>query len=368
MTNYTGTPQATTYPLVLHTGTSTPSKALGSILGRVVSGICYLSDFDTATPLQAGSPVTPLSSKFLTTMDQIRLHLETKVTQAGYHGPLDFTLHDFKEVFDATVTRDESSRVVFGVITRWYGTVYVRQLHSEKGWRDLYEDSSPLTRQQETTLFQVMRSGLAKDRLRDLILRRNGGLVRYIAKRYEGRYRFDNIIWHQEHEGQTARVASEQYEREWLFEAGKKGLEKAVDKFDPLRGYRFSTCAFPWIRGEITDAFKKLASAARREEKALLEDVAACSTAVKKLRCWQDYPELNLAVGQALARLNDPRKTEIITLRYGLFGTKAADTLKAIAEPLGITPQRVHAILNTSLARLKKDQELRLFYKRWFYW
>ena len=63
--------------------------------------------------------------------------------------------------------------------------------------------------------------------MRDLILRRNGGLVRHIAKRYEGRYSFDNLIWDQEHENWTARVAGEQYEREWLFDAGGKGAEKS---------------------------------------------------------------------------------------------------------------------------------------------
>ena len=48
----------------------------------------------------------------------------------------------------------------------------------------------------------------------------------------------------------------------------EKGLKKAIDKFDPSRGYRFSTCAFPWIRGEITDAFKN-SFAAKREKKQL---------------------------------------------------------------------------------------------------
>ena len=61
MTNYTATPQATTYPLVLHTGISTPSKALGSILGRVVSGLVLASATSrNLTPLHPSNLVLSL--------------------------------------------------------------------------------------------------------------------------------------------------------------------------------------------------------------------------------------------------------------------------------------------------------------------
>ena len=45
-----------------------------------------------------------------------------------------------------------------------------------------------------------------------------------------------------------------------LCSAGYVGLVIAAREFDPSRGRKFSTCAVPWIKGEITAAFKKLKS------------------------------------------------------------------------------------------------------------
>jgi len=47
-------------------------------------------------------------------------------------------------------------------------------------------------------------------------------------------------------------------EDEDVFSEGMIGLIKAVDKYDPERGYKFSTFATPYIRGTILDYYNRI--------------------------------------------------------------------------------------------------------------
>jgi RNA polymerase sigma factor (sigma-70 family) len=303
-------------------------------------------------------PTAPLSTDFLLTMDKIRVHLETKVRCAGYAGPLDFALNDFLNVFDG-VQVGEGRIAVFNAVKIWYRTAYLKQLHRERMWRDLYEDETPLSRQQEAAFFENMRSSPDGGRWRDLFLHRNGGLVGQLV--YSFLRQKDHVLFDEDlRDG----------ERAVLLSAGRRGLEKAVDKFKPELGYKFSTHAWLWIKGELTALFRRKAAEERYFAKCAVDAVASSYGifADQGPRVATDYLELNAAVEQALDRLNDPRKSQIIIARYGLFGHKEEPTLKVIAQSYGISAQRVHAILKTSLAKLKKDRELRWFYRRWLYW
>lgn len=196
-----------------------------------------------------------------------------------------------------------------------------------------------------------------------------------------------------------------------LVEEGNLGLIHALEKFDPERGFRFSTYATWWIRQSIERAIlqqvrtirlpvhvvreiTQVLRAVRHLESDGVSDVSAEKVAalldcpVEQVRealslnesvASLDAPQENhpeRTVGEALpddgsvdplvlmqtAEINalltswleqlNPRQRQVIERRYGLNGQDVV-TLEVLSQELGLTRERIRQIQKESLQRLR---------------
>lgn len=207
-----------------------------------------------------------------------------------------------------------------------------------------------LTREEEQALARTLRSKTAsardKARARDRLTNANLKLVVSLAKRHAK----SGIPLHE------------------LIAEGNVGLIKAVERFDPKRGTRFSTYAAYWIRQAIQLAVQRLkrgahAKAEVKEESeeitpprgrtVSLDALFALADSDSNVELEQSRVDLE-RVRQVIDQLGG-REAEILRLRYGLTPKSTPLTLDEIGKKLGITRERVRQIEERAIRKLQRE-------------
>ncbi len=195
-------------------------------------------------------------------------------------------------------------------------------------------------RQAEAALYRSAQAGCPESL--DRLLRQHEGLVR-------------EIVAHQQLCGLPFEEA---------LQAGRIGLWRAIEGYDPQRGTRFSTYAYPAIIRQVWDAVRRKCARERRQvPQALLGVFFEANSPDERQK--EEWEEVEKILRGMVAGLPE-RQGEVIRRHYGLEG-QVRQTLAEIGGQWGVSRQRVYQIEEAALVWLRQpghSQELRNLLRR----
>jgi RNA polymerase sigma factor (sigma-70 family) len=129
-------------------------------------------------------------------------------------------------------------------------------------------------------------------------------------------------------------------------------LLRAIDRFNPFKGFRFSTYAVSAIKMELNRYMKKHMRHREKFSTTLEETTAETYVSVAR-----DDKDLLIEQMDRIIWGTDLTPNEISTLKKRLLTSGKPQTLRSVGEELGFSKERIRQMQNSALRKLREEVE-----------